>query len=67
MEPQTKLDDLLDDISVMDVDSNEQTREQQNLDGWFAVVTEDGITAYFSDETSALRYRLAEINRTLNG
>jgi len=41
----------------------------QGPEGWYAVSSDEagGIVAYFADETSALRYRLAEINRTLNG
>ena len=37
--------------------------------GWWAVVSDNagGIVAYFADEASAMRFRLAEINRTLNG
>lgn len=36
------------------------------LDGWFAVVSDCGVDAYFSTETAAFRWRLAEINRRLN-
>jgi hypothetical protein len=64
------LDDWLGEISVMAVDDMD-TRKEIGLgsvfDTWYAVVTEDGITAYFASEQSALRYRLAEINRRLNG
>jgi hypothetical protein len=35
--------------------------------GWWAVCNDDGIVAYFADEVSAFRFRLAEINRALNG
>jgi hypothetical protein len=36
--------------------------------GWYAVSHEDrGIVAYFADESDAFRFRLAEINRQLNG
>lgn len=35
--------------------------------GWWAVCNDDGIVAYFADETMACRFRLAEINRELNG
>lgn len=35
--------------------------------GWWAVVNEDGICAYFGKEVDAFRFRLAEINRRLNG
>lgn len=35
--------------------------------GWWAVANDDGIIAYFADESSACRFRLAEVNRVLNG
>jgi hypothetical protein len=36
--------------------------------GWWGVSTGDeGIIAYFYDELSACRFRLAEINRRMNG
>lgn len=34
---------------------------------WFAVSNPEGIVAFFRDESDALRFRLAEINRELNG
>ena len=34
---------------------------------WFAVSNEGGIVAYFGKESDALRFRLAQINRELNG
>lgn len=34
---------------------------------WFAVCNDEGIVAYFADEPTAFRFRLAEINRELNG
>lgn len=36
-------------------------------EGWYAVSNTDGIIAYFRDEKSAFGWRLAEINRILNG
>lgn len=35
--------------------------------GWRAVANDDGIVAYFGTESDAFRFRLAEINRALNG
>lgn len=36
--------------------------------GWWAVSSANsGIVAYFADEDDACRFRLAEINRALNG
>jgi len=37
------------------------------LNDWYAVSNTDGIVAYFADETAACRFRLAEVNRILNG
>jgi hypothetical protein len=62
------LDQALDAYGVMAVDAmDERTRDEQNLDGWYAVVDDEGINAYFSTLKAALRWRLAEINRVLNG
>jgi hypothetical protein len=36
--------------------------------GWYAVsVLDRGILAYFQEESDAFRWRLAEINRIMNG
>lgn len=37
--------------------------------GWFTVSTDErgGVIAYFGEEEDALRFRLAEVNRLLNG
>lgn len=35
--------------------------------GWYAVANDEGIVAYFSVEAAAMRFRLAEVNRALNG
>lgn len=56
------LDELLEEISVTD-DFNNQTT---GLEGWFAVVTDLGIIAYFGSESEACRFRLDYINRILN-
>lgn len=37
------------------------------LKDWYAVSSPKGIVAYFGMEADALRFRLAEINRELNG
>ena len=58
------LDEALDDFSVMEADD---VAPGPNLTGWFAVVDEDGINAYFSTEQAAFRHRLDLINRRLNG
>lgn len=35
-------------------------------EGWHAVSNDDGIVAYFGDQTDAYRHRLAMVNRDLN-
>lgn len=41
--------------------------EHPHPTGWWAVSNDDGICAYFANEGDAFRFRLAEINRALNG
>lgn len=58
------LDTLLEDWQVMDPlmwENNDGPK------GWYAVCNTDGIVAYFGKEEDALRFRLSEINRALNG
>lgn len=58
------LDDLLETWSVL------APGMWENNDGpkdWFTVCNDDGIAAYFANEADAFRFRLAEINRALNG
>lgn len=56
------LDELLDEISVLD----EWENQTKGLEGWFAVVTDLGIIAYFGEELEAYKFRLDYINRILN-
>ena len=56
------LNELLDVWSVTDRWENDDGPQ-----GWCAVTNDHGIVAYFADEASAFRFRLAEINRVLNG
>lgn len=58
------LDELLDDWSVM---APGMWENDQGPKDWFAVCGTNGIVAYFGKESDALRFRLAEINRELNG
>jgi hypothetical protein len=57
------LDELLDDWSVSDVEED----NIQTVNGWWAVSNTEGVIAYFGREADAFRFRLAEINRELNG
>ena len=58
----------LQEIQVQEINSIdfEDGHAGYYLDGWFAVVNEEGICAYFGNETDALRFRLDYINRKLN-
>lgn len=60
------LDKLLDDWAVLAPGEWENSVAPE-LDGWFAVANTEGIVAYFGNERDAYRFRLAEINRALNG
>jgi hypothetical protein len=44
-----------------------ENENSATLGGWYAVSNDDGIIAYFGNEADAFRFRLAEINRVLNG
>lgn len=58
------LDELLDVWSVLEPGTWENDEGPR---GWYAVANDDGIVAYFGNEADAFRFRLAEINRVLNG
>jgi hypothetical protein len=55
--------ELLDTVSVAAPD---MWVNDEGPEGWYAVITEDGIVAYFATENDALRFRLDLINRHLN-
>ena len=55
---------LLESWSVLDP---AQWDNDDGPPGWYAVCNDDGIVAYFCEEDDALRFRLSEINRALNG
>lgn len=62
------LDYYLQEISVMDITIDSPTGKHcPSLIGWFAVVNEDGIIAYFGEEKYAFKFRLDYINNKLNG
>lgn len=58
------LDDLLEIWSVL---APGHWDNEQGPKDWYAVCNDVGIIAYFGDEADANRFRLAEINRILNG
>jgi hypothetical protein len=75
------LDELLDRVSVIECDEMNIAlsvkHDAQSPDdlggavhphpcGWFGVVDDEGLIAYFSTETEAFYYRLSYINRLLN-
>ncbi len=55
--------ELLDEVSVATPDMWEN---DEGPKGWYAVITDDGVVAYFAKETDAFRFRLDLINRHLN-
>lgn len=59
------LDEALDMVTVQPVDP----MGENSLNGWHSVARDEdgGIIAYFAQESDALRFRLAEVNRILNG
>ena len=66
------LDELLEDWQVEELDFEDiedihGIAVAKYLEGWFGVSNTDGIIAYFGKEDDALRFRLNEINRQLNG
>lgn len=60
----TNIQDLFEKWSVLEPGMYET---QHGPAGWWAVANDNGIIAYFGDEKTAYRFRLAEINRELNG
>ena len=58
------LEELLDEWAVLPPGQWENPIGPKD---WFAVCNEQGIVAYFFREREAFRFRLAEINRALNG
>lgn len=66
------IDQLLEDWQVEELDY-EDLRDREGADvanylqDWYAVSNTHGIIAYFGNESDALRFRLGEINRELNG
>lgn len=58
------LDDLLDEWAVI---APGMWDNETGPKDWYAVACDKGIVAYFGEEAAACRFRLAEINRILNG
>lgn len=59
------LEEALAKLNVLEV--NEFDNAPGPFTGWLAVENETGIIAYFANEQDAFRFRLAEVNRLLNG
>lgn len=62
----------LEDWQVEEIDYDDMhqiygIQAADHLMGWYAVSNTHGIIAYFGTESDALRFRLNEINRELNG
>ena len=69
MSDKQTLDYWLDNVTVSEVDTYHDEANDSKLKGilgWFMVCDEDGVNAYFSTESAALRFRLDYINRKLN-
>lgn len=61
------LDELLEDVQVQEIDEEiAEINKIPNLIGWFGVVNDKGIFAYFGEEKDAFRFRLDYINQILN-
>lgn len=58
------LDELLEEWVVM---APAQWDNPLGPKGWYAVTNSEGIVAYFAHEVDALRFRMYEIGRILNG
>lgn len=61
-----ELDDLLEKWVVLFPGSWDNI-VSWSMPDWWAVANDKGIVAYFGNEKDALRFRLNEINRELNG
>jgi len=62
------LDYYLQEIQVQEVGEElVELNKIPELIGWFAVVNEDGIIAYFGEEKYAFKFKLDYINNKLNG
>jgi hypothetical protein len=61
------IEELLQSVSVMAPGQWENDLSTISLiKDWYAVCTDDGIIAYFGEESDAFRFRLDYINRILN-
>ncbi len=59
------IDQAFDNMTVYDPD--DANGGPNPLPGWWRVMDESGTIAYLPTERAAYRYRLAEINRRMNG
>lgn len=62
----SRLDSLLENIGVLEPGMWDNAAAGV-IGDWYAVVNDEGIIAYFGKQSDAYRFRLAEINRVLNG
>lgn len=62
------IDSLLNVYEVGEVDDDHVAANKGQCPpvGWYYVANDDGVVAYFADESDAFRHRLSEINRKLN-
>lgn len=57
----------VEELDYEDLRNREGAKVANYLESWYTVSNPHGIIAYFGDESDALRFRLSEINRELNG
>lgn len=57
----------VEELDYEDLRDREGADVANYLQDWYAVSNTHGIIAYFGSESDALRFRLGEINRELNG
>lgn len=61
------LDELLEQVQVQEIEEDcAELNNNMGLIGWFGVVNDEGIIAYFGEERDAFRFRLDYINQILN-
>ena len=61
------LDELLEDVQVQEIDEEVcRINYTPGLIGWYCVINNHNIIAYFRKEKNALRFRLDYINQILN-
>lgn len=68
LDPTPHIREQLELLTLIDMDAELERRRRESwaFESWWAVEN-DGVVAYFKSDADACRFRLAEINRALNG